>query len=97
MRKTAKKRTIGAKKSTRRSSAKKVAPKRTMARKTTARKPASANPFKGADFIKQQTTQYKVQQVVTTGNGLSVKEKTVKRTPATDRKFNQLKKNCKRK
>ena len=62
--------------------------KKTTAVKTTAKK--AVNPFKGADFVKQNATTYKVQSVVANSNGLKIKEKVVPRTTKTDRQFSSV-------
>ena len=49
------------------------------------------NPFRNADYVKQTSTNYKVQSVSVTQNGIKVHEKTMKRTPALDKKFNAVK------
>ena len=52
----------------------------------------TTRPFKGADFVKQTSTNYKIQKVCATTNGLKVNEKTLKRTPQRDRQFSNFKK-----
>lgn len=84
------------KKQTRRkTTAKKTATRKTATTRKTAVKSTAKkrqpNPFKGADYVKQTATTYKVQQVVANTNGLKVKEKVVPRNAKTDRQFSALK------
>lgn len=78
-------------KSKKRKPTRKVA-KKTQSRATKTTTKRAVSPFKGADFVKQTSTNYKIQKVSATANGIKVNEKTLKRTPQRDKQFNNFKK-----